>query len=76
MLMQALETFLDARREWLLHALQVSLATGLDSADAASARLAVIAAQIQVGNAAPLAARPEPLPTHLWHCNVKEVGGR
>ena len=46
--MQALEAFLGARREWLLSALHSITATGLDSSDAASARLAVIAAQIQV----------------------------
>ena len=46
--MQALEAFLDARREWLLSALQSDTAPGLDKADAASARLAVIAAQVQV----------------------------
>ena len=47
-IVQALEAFLGARREWLLSALQMSTASGMDSADAASTRLAVIAAQVQV----------------------------
>ena len=51
--MQALEAFLGARREWLMSATQSSVATGLDSADAASTRLAVVAAQVQVYNLSP-----------------------
>ena len=47
-LVQALESFLGARKEWLLSALQMSTASGMDSADAASMRLAIIAAQVQV----------------------------
>ena len=43
-----LETYLDAQRQRLLSALNVSLASGTDGADAAVARLALVAAQIQV----------------------------
>ena len=43
-----LETYLDAQRQRLLSALNVSLASGTDRTDAAVARLALVAAQIQV----------------------------
>ena len=43
-----LEIHLDAQRQRLLSALNIGVASGTDGADAAVARLALVAAQIQV----------------------------
>ena len=63
---QALEAFLGARREWLLSALQMSTASGMDSADAASTRLAVIAAQVQVCSSCHLSQL-------MWKCSLEAL---
>ena len=53
-----LEIFLDAQRQRLLSALNVQLASGTHEADAAVARLALVAAQIQARSVIPCSNLP------------------